>query len=230
MPIQQYKARLIDKKQLTHKVVELVFVLISPESVSFIPGQFLALKLPSGKKRFYSMASSPDQPSSITFCVDLGPAGEGSKYIETLVVGDEVTLEGPHGVFVFKDHTREQVCIATGAGIAPFCSMIPEGLKAGEGVTLLFGVRSEKDIFYFDKFEQLSKQYSNFNFVPTLSQPEGQWQGRKGRVSLYIDEHQEFFKGKNIYICGGPEIVRDIRAHLIQTGIDAMNIKIEVYT
>ncbi len=230
MAISQYSARLFEKKQLTHKVVELVFVLILPESVTFTPGQFVTLKLPSGKKRFYSIASSPEEPHSITFCVDLGPAGEGSKYIDSLVVGDEVSLEGPYGVFVFKDHTRDHVCIATGAGVAPFCSMIPAGLKNNQQVTLLFGVRSEQDIFYFDKFAKFGSEYSNFDFVPMLSQPKVDWPGRKGRITLYINENQEFFRDKNIYICGGPEAVVDIRAHLMQLGIDSKDIKIEIYT
>jgi NAD(P)H-flavin reductase len=230
MPIQQYRAKLIEKKQLTHKVVELVFVLISPEPLSFIPGQFLTLKLPSGAKRFYSIASLPDQKDSFVFCVDLGPAGEGSKYIQDLTVGDEVFLEGPHGVFVFKDHSKDHVCIATGAGVAPFCSMIEDALKKGERATLIMGVRSEKGIFYFDKFEKLQKEYSNFTFIPTLSRPEGDWQGRKGRVSVYINEHKDFFLNKNLYICGGPEMVKDVRANLIQLGIEPMSIKIEVYT
>jgi NAD(P)H-flavin reductase len=229
--IQKYSVKTVSKEVLTDKIIDLQLELLEPKIMDFKAGQFVAFLVPNAKKKFYSIASLPEQASTLEFCVDISPQGDGSKFVEALKVGDEFGIEGPHGVFVVKEDAPEQIAlIATGAGIAPFKSMVPDTLlKSDKAIKLLFGVRSEKDVFYLDYFEELARRYPNFTFVPALSRPEGEWNGFVGRVTKYIDENSGDFKESLCYICGSPEMVKDVRSQLIALGLDPKAVKLEIF-
>jgi NAD(P)H-flavin reductase len=226
-----YSAEVVAKKTLTSKIIELDFKLISPEEISFLAGQFVALILPSGEKKFYSICTPPEQKNLISFCVDVSPGGSGSKYIESLSVGEKVEFSGPHGVFIVKDETVDHLFVATGAGIAPFKSMVPDALEKGfeKKIVLLFGVRNEQDLFYLDYFQELESKYPNFKFIPSLSQGSEDWEGEKGRVTSFLQNACEEFKDHFVYICGGVEMVKDVRGLLIEKGKEMKKIKLEIF-
>jgi NAD(P)H-flavin reductase len=227
----QFKAEVLDKKKLTEKITELNLKLIEPASIQFKAGQFVQFLIDS-QKRSYSIISVPKQNDGISFCVDISPMGVGSNFVENLKKGDELLLEGPLGVFVVKPADKDLLFVATGAGIAPFKSMILNLLDSGfdKNVVLLFGLRAEPDIFYFDFFERLSQKHKNFNFIATLSQPSENWQGQKGRVTAYLQQNYEQYKNCTAYICGSIEMVKDVRALLIEKGTQPTDIKIEIFT
>ena len=100
-------------------------------SFDFIPGQFVTLDLPIHEKpnkrwRSYSIASCPDDTNVFELVIVLDNNGLGTPYLfNQVVVGSEITLRGPQGVFMLKEPIDEDlVLICTGTGIAPFRSMI----------------------------------------------------------------------------------------------------------
>ncbi len=228
----EYQAEVISKKQLSSKIYELNVRLIEPAAMLFTAGQFAILLTPEGEKRFYSMASTPANSSELTFCVDVSPMGIGSKYVLSMQPGDKIVLGPPQGVFTIKNFDKDLLFIATGAGIAPFRSIVKDALANNfpKQITLVFGVRSENDQFYFDEFEELAKKHSNFNFFPTLSQPAGDWQGLRGRVTNFIATYSEQYKNHLVYLCGAPEMVKDCRTLLIEKGFGPLDIKLEIFT
>ena len=229
--IRIFKAKIAEKKDLTYKILELKIDLLEPKEVSFKAGQFIMLEVGDVRRRPYSIVSVPAEKNNIVLCVDHSPDGLGSKYIRNLKIGDEVEFRGPHGIFTIADTNQDITFIATGAGIAPFVSMISDLLGAGyaHNATLIFGVRNESDIFYHDIFKALAEKYSNFKFVPILSQRQKKWSGFKGRVTDYLRAH-EVPQNQMFYICGGPPVIKDTRAVLIEKGIAPTKIKIEVFT
>ena len=74
-------------------------------------------------------------------------------------------------------------------GIAPLapccigCWPIQPDIKTR--VWLLFGNRTEQDIYYHQEFLGLAGQHSNFNYLPTLSRGASEWPGLRG----YVQEH-----------------------------------------
>src|SRR5579864_6946732 len=190
-----FKAEVLGKKQLTNNILELDLKLVEPDKIDFKAGQFVQLMVGPKDKREYSIITAPVMNGGISFVVNTSPMGPGSKYILALKAGDEVMLDGPYGIFVVRpqDADRDQLFVATGSGIAPFKSIISDLFGAGfaKKITLLFGVRTEADAFYFDFFEQLAKRRSNFEFIPCLSDPSPDWQGFRGRVTSYLEQHFE---------------------------------------
>lgn len=227
-----FKAEVLEKKRLTDKMTELTLKLTDPATIDFKAGQFVQLLVGEKEKREYSIITGPKQNGSLSFCINIAPMGPGSKYVETLKVGDEVHFEGPLGMFYVKDFEKDQLFVATGSGVAPFKSIITDLIERGfkKQITLLFGIRNEKESFYFDYFEQLAKEHQNLKFIPCLSDPSPAWQGFHGRVTNYLDQHFEEYKNSVVYICGGPPVIKDVRALLMTKGLPSKDIRLEVFT
>ena len=135
--------------------------------------------------RSYSIASHPAS-DEIELCVKLLPGGVGSTFFEQVTPETEIRFIGSRGRFVVGDSAEPLYFVATGAGLAPIMGMIADELinkKNTEPIELLFGVRSEEDIFWTDRLDALQKEYSNFHYRLTLSQPRSAWAGLSGRVS-----------------------------------------------
>lgn len=225
MAITYLHATVIGKKQLTHNVVELELEL--PGGMDYRAGQFVFFKV-GGEHRAYSMVNMPDGTGRLVFCIKLVEGGVGSEFISRLKIGDAVTMNGPFGEFVVDGFDRPLVFVAAGVGVAPFLGVVSQALLRGSSVvTLLFGVRSEEDIFYHEKFASLTSP--NFKFIPLLSQPKGEWQGETGRVTDYIKKHNDAFAGAIFYVCGSPGFVSDVRILLLEQGVPARDIHVEIF-
>ncbi len=228
-----FVTEVISKKQLTSKLYELNIRLIEPKTISFKAGQCVGFHVGENeKKRLYSIASAPNQNTELSFVIDVSHMGPGSRFVLALSPGDQMTIEGPYGAFTVNDDTQDILLISTGAGVAPFKSIILDLIEKSypREIILLFGVRSEEDKSYFDFFEELSHQNENFIFIPTLSQPQETWNGAKGRVTNFIDQNFEAYKNYRTFICGSPVMVKDVRALLMAKGKEARDIKLELFT
>ena len=79
------------------------------EKFDFIPGQFVTLDLPIHEKknkrwRSYSIASWPDGTNVFELVIVLDKNGVGTPYLfNEIVVGSELTLRGPQGVFILHE-------------------------------------------------------------------------------------------------------------------------------
>lgn len=229
-------ATLENKKQLTPKIIELDLKPTRPQKINFEAGQFVLLEVPqkSGAvTRPYSIASNPKQNKFFSFCVGIFPGGKGSEYVRNLKIGDKLKMGDPLGFFTISknDYDNDFLFVAAGTGIAPFKSIIPQMLEQGfdNKIILLFGLRSEEDIFYFDFFRNLSAQHKNFKFIPTLSQPKKGWQGIKGRVTDFIANNKLPYKKFKIYACGSPQMTNDVSELLISKGVNPKNLMLEIF-
>ncbi len=236
-----YTAEVIEKRQLSPNILEIDLELIDPQEMDFKAGQCVGFHISENfsgfnnklEKRLYSIASVPSQKKRLTFCIDTSPMGLGSSLVLALKRKDRLVLEGPYGGFTVPENIEKNLLfVATGVGIAPFRSMIIDLLERREiktKITLLFGVRSEENIFYFDLFADLAKKYRNFIFVPALSQPKGEWNGYHGRLTKYLDENHIESSVTAGYICGGVEMIKDTRAVLSAKGFGPRDVKVEIF-
>jgi len=126
------------------------------------------------------------------------------------------------------------VFIATGTGIAPFRGMLhwllaEQDRHENRTLSLLFGVRTESDIYYRDEFEQLAKQHQNFQFLPTLSRGSAEWPGLRGYVQDHLPAIVGDRKDMHAYVCGLDKMVSANRALLKNLGWDRKQIFYEKY-
>lgn len=225
--------QVVSLKYLTQKIVELHVRLEAPNIVRFKAGQFMQFHI-HGVYRSYSIVSAPTGlDETLVFCIELIPGGVGSEFVKNLKPGDEVVMHGPLGVLGVKEKEMERdlFFVATGVGIAPFVSILTDLFTRGYGgeANLLFGLRNEENVFYYDKFNTLAKNHPRFKFLPILSRPESHWPGEVGRVTTYLEVHYEQFRDRLFYLCGSKEMVTDTRAVLIAQGHDAKAIHLEIF-
>jgi len=227
------KATLVESHEIAPEVRHFVFQASEVQQLRFKPGQFVSFEqMLGGKKitRAYSIASLP-AGNRFELCLNLVHEGHFSPHLFAMKPVDSVEMTDPLGFFVVRNPSKDAVFVATGTGIAPFRSMAPDYLKHPQAkeLTLVFGVRHERTIYYRGEFESLVKQHSNFRFWPTLSRPEPSWKGRTGHVQLHLLEAIGERRDLDIYICGLKTMVDDVRAILKQLGFDRKQIIFEKY-
>lgn len=225
------QAKLIERKDLTYDVFELTFE--ADQTVEFSGGQFITIKIDDKVPpcfRAYSIASSPAQSTRFKLCIKLVPEGRGTNWLNKLNVSDQINFIGPNGNFIFKNQAEKAFFIATGTGLAPFTSIIEEEQKKGntKRMDLLFGVRHQKDLFYLDWLEEL-KSNGNFDYKPTLSRPETDWEGTSGRVTEVLKNSVLDKENTEYYICGLKNMIDDAVAILKEKGVNEENIHFEKY-
>jgi NAD(P)H-flavin reductase len=227
MSIQTYTATVSLVRDLTHDVRELEMVLVEPKDLSFKPGQFISFEVskegvPAPVVRPYSIASPPAQQGQVTLVFNLVVGGPGSTYLYSLRVGDRTTFKGPAGSFYLKDDgTRDLLFVATGTGIAPVRSMIAARLERGTplAVTLFWGLRSQRDLYYQEEFRSLAQQFPQFSFITTLSQPEEGWTGATGRVTSLVKRQVSSVMNLAAYLCGNSGMIQEVTALIQARGL-----------
>lgn len=228
MALTRFSTPIIAKKMLNDYFLEVRFA--KPADFSYQAGQFLQLLVPGENgetPRSYSLSSTPTD-DYLEFGIKLYPDGLASQYIANAQVGNEVALKGPFGRFV-NTQTDPLVGIATGTGLVPILGIVREELlhkKNHNPIHVIFGVRSEADLFWTDHLEKLAAEYTNFTYTLTLSQPTTAWTGQRGRVT----EHLQNTDTKSRYfICGNPEMVKDVKTKLTALGATASQMHFEIF-
>jgi ferredoxin-NADP reductase len=237
-PFQTFSARLVCSSTLSEFAKHLEFEGVGKSRFGFVAGQWLSFrhrKLASEEiTRAYSICSPPADTNRFALCLNRVQDGFMSNFLCDMKEGEEVALAGPFGDFILHPPMRDTIFIATGTGIAPFRSMLhwlfaEETRHQGKQLWLLFGNRYESDIYYHHEFLRLADQHSNFHYLPTLSRPDGSWQGRSGYVQQHASEIVEGRSDMHAYICGLDKMVKANRELLKSLGWDRKSIRYEKY-
>lgn len=237
-PFQTHTARLVRSVPLTNFTKHLEFEVSGVSHFGFVAGQWLSAKehKADGEEitRAYSIASPPNGSNRFAFCLNRVEEGFMSNFLCDLEPGAEVPFQGPFGNFILRPPMRDTLFIATGTGIAPFRSMLhwvlaDQSRHQGRQLWLLFGSRTEKDIYYHDEFLKLASDHPNFHYLPSLSRGGPYWSGLRG----YVQEHVPGIVGQrtdmHAYICGLKKMITTNRDLLKGLGWDRKSIIYEAY-
>ncbi len=224
--MQTFTAAVSRITDLTHDVREIELRLVEPPRIRFQPGQFVSFEVERTGGAFpitraYSIASSPDADDRILLLLNLVPGGSGSGYLFRLREGDETAFRGPAGSFTLAPGPRDLLFVATGTGIAPFRSMLwwLAEHDPSRRVTLFWGVRNERDVYYLDELARLRERLPNFSSVTTLSRPSGGWTGAAGRVTSLVDARIESVANLEVFVCGNSGMIADVVSIIRRKGI-----------
>ncbi len=238
MAFQTYSARLVGSTSLNEFTKHLEFEFQGARHVGFVAGQWFSVKhtLPDGEEltRAYSAASPPSENGHFAFCLNRVQDGYMSNFLCDMKEGDEIRCQGPFGSFTLRPPLRDTVFIATGTGIAPLRSMlqwllVEESRHQGKQFWLLYGNRTEKDIYYHREFLGLAKRHRNFHYLPTLSRGDDGWRGLRGYVQDHVPGVVGDRKDMHAYICGLAKMVKANRDLLKGLGWDRQSILYERY-
>jgi ferredoxin-NADP reductase len=239
MPVfQTYTARLVRSVPLSEPTKHLEFEMEDVPRFGFVPGQWLSLKQtkPDGEEltRAYSVASPPAEDNRFALCLNRVQDGFMSNFLCDMREGEEISCQGPFGDFILHPPIRNTIFIATGTGIAPFRSMLHWLLADASrhqrrSFFLLFGSRTEKDIYYHQEFLQLAAEHANFDYLPTLSRGGADWKGLRGYVQEHVPGIVQGRAEMNAYICGLDKMIKANRELLKALGWDRKSIRYEKY-
>jgi ferredoxin-NADP reductase len=237
-PFQAFASRLVRSVSLSSQTKHLEFELPSVPRFSFVAGQWLSFKTnkPDGEEitRAYSIASPPGEDNQFALCLNRVQDGFMSNFLCDLKEGEEISCQGPFGDFILRPPLRDTVFIATGTGVAPFRSMLQWLLAdpvrhQDKQLWLLFGSRTEKDIYHHEEFLDLAARQANFHYLPTLSRGADEWQGLRGYVQQHVPGIAKGRADMHAYICGLDKMIKANRELLKSLGWDRRSILYEKY-
>ncbi|MHA7111796.1 NADH:ubiquinone reductase (Na(+)-transporting) subunit F [Sunxiuqinia elliptica] len=208
----------------------------------------LKMKNPEPTFRAYSMANHPAEGNIVMLNIRIATPpfdrvnggfqkvnpGICSSYIFSRKPGDKVTISGPYGEFFLKDNDNEMMFIGGGAGMAPMRShlfhLFHTLKQTDKQVTFWYGARSWREVFYFDQFKEIEKNFPNFSFHLALSdpQPEDNWEGPTGFIhqvihDQYLNKHEEP-EEIDYYLCGPPMMNDAVQKMLYDLGVPDENV------
>ncbi|MBI3384859.1 hypothetical protein HY030_01560 [Candidatus Gottesmanbacteria bacterium] len=237
MAITKFRAEVWENNLIDGNVHWVKFKLLEPLEIVFQAGQYGTYIINDSTRRTYSFCSSPQQNTLTETCVDTSPEGLGSQWLENLKKGDVVEFLAPLGHFVVdKESPKDIIFVATGTGISAIRSMIADLLSGEIGgdrerkISLVFGVRDEDHQLFFEEFENLAKEKTNFSFYPILSQPKKNWQGKAGRVNNILKTLKaEQLINSKFYLCGNHEMIEGVKKQVLGLGVKIEDIHWEQF-
>jgi phenol hydroxylase P5 protein len=193
------------------------------QKVDFQAGQYINLEVPAlNQSRAFSLANAPHD-GEVELNIRIVPGGLVTTYIhEQLQVGDKLKLSGPYGRFFIKKSTNTPMLfIAGGSGLSSPKSMILDLLNEGCDLpmTLMYGARSQSELYYDQEFKDLAAKHPNFTYVASLSDEpaDSGWTGPRGFVHEAAKAHfNNDFSGRKAYLCGPPPMIEAAISTLMQ--------------
>ena len=231
LPVRTVSALVTRWQRLPGDVIDLRLKLDG--AVAFNAGQYCTIaESGSFTRRSYSYYDVP--------AADGSPAGEvgflvkrlpGGRFSEWLFAEDrsgiKFWVEGPFGVMGVDDLDRDGLCVAGGTGLAPILSIVGDRLQRSETArfTIVFGVRSEKDLFADTHLAELqAKAGDRLRVIPILShEPTGSsWAGLRGLVTAALTPALGIdYRDTAAFICGNLGMVEAVERRLIELGVQA---------
>jgi ferredoxin-NADP reductase len=237
-PFQTFAAQLVRSVDLSPQTKHLEFEVAGVSRFGFVAGQWLSFRTnkPDSEEitRAYSIASPPGDDNHFALCLNRVQDGFMSNFLCDMKEGQEISCQGPFGDFILRPPLRDTAFIATGTGIAPFRSMLHWLLAdpvrhQSRQVWLLFGNRTEKDIYYHDEFRDLAACHANFHYLATLSRGAAEWQGLRGYVQDHVPGIVAGRTDMHAYICGLDKMIKANRELLKGLGWERKSILYEKY-
>lgn len=189
---------LVDRRWLSERTFEIKFS--KPSSYGIKSGQRVRIYHQQSYRDYTPVSAAGGR--DITFCIRKVAGGEFSTLLSDADIGTRFRISEPEGYFTFKPSSRAPIFVATGTGIAPFCSMAGSGVT---GFTLVHGVDHPRDLYYQSQLESAADHYE-----PCIS---GEYQSDttyfRGRVTDWLKAHLPP-AAYDFYLCGRREMIRDV--------------------
>lgn len=223
IPSRIMPCRVDAKEQLAHDVIRLNLKLPESQRLQFIAGQYVDFILKDGRKRAFSIANAPHDDAFIELHVRHVEGGEFTDHVFSAMRDKEILrIQAPLGRFTLReDSERPIIFVAGGTGFAPIKGMIEHAFHAGirRPMYLYWGVRSRRDLYLPDLPAQWTQAHPDFRFVPVLSEPDSDWDGRTGFVHQAVVGDHPDMSGFDVYMAGPPIMVQAGRRAFEDAGL-----------
>ncbi len=203
------------------------FRLELPEPSHHRAGQHYVLRLtaPDGytASRSYSVASPPDDTSTIELTVEHLEDGEVSSFLhDEVVVGDELEVRGPIGGWFVWEGETPALLVGGGSGVVPIMAMLRLARREQRTdlVRAVVSVRTPGDLYYSHELPG-----PEATVVYTRTAPPGE---RRPPSRLRAEDIPPIADpATTAYVCGSPAFADAASALVIAQGVPTTQIRVE---
>lgn len=203
-------------------------------------GQFISFHFEhAGQKlkRSYSVATAPKHGNLVEIAISHIAGGPASDLLFGLKTGDKLETTGPYGRFVLQEgNPKRLLLIATGTGVTPYLSMLPELKQRIDQhqteVIVLLGVKNREYCLYGQQFVKFAEENPRFKFLACYSREfptEPQSFERHGHVQSVFTEIKPDPTTDVVYLCGNPSMIDESFNQLKEIGFAVQQIRREKY-
>lgn len=228
----EYSGKIAEVNLISNSTIGLSIDLDNPQSLHFLPGQYINLKLPDSEEtRAYSFSSKP-QSAQAQFVIRNVPNGKMSTYLSQVAkAGDAISFKGAYGSFYLRPIIRPTLFLAGGTGIAPFLSMLGSLNESGSEhpVRLVFGVTNDEDLVCLEQLNHFQAAHDWFEYRTCVVAEQSQHE-RKGYVTQHTDKSWLNDGDVDIYLCGPVAMVDAVRRWLDDSGIEPQSFQFEKFS
>lgn len=197
-------AVITQREELTPDVVALT--LADPDGgllPSWTPGAHIDVRLPSGRRRQYSLCGSPGRRTDYRIAVRRIPDGGGgsNEIHDTCAVGDTLEFEGPRNAFYLVTDEREVLFVIGGIGVTPILPMIRAAQQRGIGWRAVYAGRSRDHMPLLDEVAAVAPDR-----VTVWADDE------RGRIPTAADLLADAGPATAVYVCGPTAMLESVRA------------------
>ena len=213
-------ATVLAAEPVTPSIRRLVLALAPDSPFRYRAGMHVELRTPGAQKpRTYSIATAPDDQGRppdglLEFFVTRHEGGQASGWLHAPDrLGDSVRIHGPYGTFRLPEGVGGPVlCLAGGSGLAPILAIVRRALASGfpEPIRLILSVRDRSEVFALDALHALTRRFSRFSYVPTLTRaepPEAAPEWRRGRIAAWLADELPDLSAWHVLAAGPPGFV-----------------------
>jgi len=167
----------------------------------------------------------------LEFYISQVKTGQLTPRLFNLNVGDRIYV-GKRIVGLFKlDDTPPEsdvVMVATGTGVAPYISFLRSHIveRPNSKMAVIQGATHQWDLGYYSELSFLAQTFSNFYYIPTLTDANERWDGQRmwieEMLAAGVLEKETGIKiapdDTHFFLCGNPKMVENVSEWLIEQG------------
>jgi ferredoxin-NADP reductase/MOSC domain-containing protein YiiM len=203
-----------------------------------LPGQHVAVKIPTSAGPVTRMYSLSGQPNGATYRISVKreDLGQGSRALHAGVSkGGRLEVSAPRGAFILEDADTPVVLLSAGVGITPMLAMLHAlSARSPEGARKVWWIHSARDGAHHPfqpevaTLVKLASARSHVTYTrPSPQEHPGSSFDAIGRVQMSQLSGLAVPKDADFYLCGPGQFLVDTQNALVQWGAAAHRIHVE---
>lgn len=169
---------------------------------SWTPGAHIDVRLPSGRRRQYSLCGPPGRRTDYRIAVRrVSDGGGGSiEMYDTLDVDDTCEFDGPRNAFYLVTEEHEVLFVIGGIGVTPILPMIEVAHRSGINWHAVYAGRSRRDMPLLDEVVAVAPDR-----VTVWAADE------RGRLATAAELLADAGPSTAVYVCGPTAMLESVR-------------------
>ena len=190
-------------------------------------GQFLFVRF-SGDKTLneahpFTISSAPHED---VLRVTIKASGDFTRHLfANLRPGMDAIIEGPYGMFNYKDGGQKQIWVAGGIGVTPFLSFIRDmngNLK--HDIDIYYTVRHQEEAIFTHEIEEAAKKNPRLKAHIRCSSTDGSLTAED-----IVKDAGGDIREHHVYMCGPLPMVQAFEKKFLEAGVSADSIHYEEF-